>query len=251
MSRVVEKIQARAVSTFLSKGSYPEQEDSVLVDREKGVFIVADGFGGPIAGTQASQNACVAVRNFLFKQAGDREATLPFVLRSYFSLAGNVLFNALIHANQKLNQLNLGKTINEKGGTSLLAGLIDGNLLAIASVGVCSAWLIRDGQETELVIPRSFSRLTDPFQLSSLEGLNAPLTALGMAEDLEPEIFEYRIQSGDWLFFGSDGIPASTRKTLLTLSRNPGTPESCIQNGTELLNRSSYRDNVCAALVLI
>ena len=33
--------------------------------------------------------------------------------------------------------------------------------------------------------------------------------ALGMAEDLEPEIFEYRIRAGDWLVLFSDGVISS------------------------------------------
>src|SRR3954469_3082915 len=92
----------RSVTVYQSPGKRPFQEDHVIAQRERGIFILADGFGGPMAGAAASKTACEEVRNFLFKEAGDRDATLPFVLRSYFSLAGNVLFNALIHANRKI-----------------------------------------------------------------------------------------------------------------------------------------------------
>ncbi|HUP57351.1 MAG TPA: hypothetical protein VM598_07865, partial [Bdellovibrionota bacterium] len=119
----------RSVTVFQSSGSRPFQEDHVITQRERGIFVVADGFGGPVAGVAAAKTACEEVRNFLFKEAGDQDATLPFVLRSYFSLAGNVLFNALIHANRKVHLPNKKKAINERGGASVLAGYLDGNLL--------------------------------------------------------------------------------------------------------------------------
>src|SRR6185437_14086246 len=84
------------------QGTRPVQEDYAIADSTKGIFILADGFGGGGPGAAASKEACEAVKQFLFREAGDRDATLPFVLRSYFSLAGNVLFNALIFANRKL-----------------------------------------------------------------------------------------------------------------------------------------------------
>jgi serine/threonine protein phosphatase PrpC len=161
------KSQARAVTTFLSKGQRPSQEDYAIADQQKGIFIVADGFGGPVPGANASKTVCEAIRGFLFKQAGDQEATLPFVLRQYFSLAGNVLFNSLIHANRVLNQGNHGKNINERGGASAIAALIDGDFLALANVGSCGGWLFRDGKKTELVISKSFGRLCDPFRSQS------------------------------------------------------------------------------------
>src|SRR4051812_39855735 len=83
----------RSVSVYTAKGARPAQEDHALALQEKGIVVVADGFGGPMPGAAASKAACEGVRDFLVREAGDLEATLPFVLRSYFSLAGNVLFN--------------------------------------------------------------------------------------------------------------------------------------------------------------
>src|SRR5262245_46744940 len=101
---------ARSVTVFSNRGSRPAQEDHALVNQDRGVFVIADGFGGPGPGAAAAKTACEAVRVFLQKEAGDEEATMPFVLRSYLSLAGNVLFNALIHANRRVMKINRGKS---------------------------------------------------------------------------------------------------------------------------------------------
>jgi len=248
----------QAFTTFTAKGSRSFQEDAVLSSPEKGIFVVADGFGGPLPGAAASKNACEAVRGFLIKEAGDLEATMPFVLRSYYSLAGNVLFNALIHANRRLLTENQQKGVHERGGASVLAGFVDGNLLALANVGVCTAWLFRDGKAKELVMPRTYDRLYNPFAQGDAREMNSapgvPLTALGISEDMEPEIFEYRVQSGDWLLLHTDGVGAVSREKIFDLyARKRQTSqqaEHLVQEATQLLAQDSYTDNGAAAIIV-
>jgi serine/threonine protein phosphatase PrpC len=242
--------KVRAVSTFSSKGARPAQEDHVLSLQEKGIFVIADGFGGPGPGAQAAKLACEAVRGFLFKEAGDLEATLPFVLRSYFSLAGNVLFNALIHANHKVRGLNRGKGIHERGGASVLAGFLDGDLLALANVGGCTAWLVRGGKSTELVTPRTYGRLCDPFQGEEREDLRVPLMAVGMADDLEPEILEYRVRPDDWLILHTDGVSAEVREKIVALQGRHSSPHAANEEAISVLNQCRFNDNASLSLIV-
>ena len=252
-------LRAKAIATFSSKGNRAVQEDAFLVDREKGIFIVADGFGGAGPGAEAAKVSCESVRNFLFKEAGDLDATLPFVLRRYFSLAGNVLFNSLIHANRQVMKLNKNKNVHEKGGASVIASFVDGDLLAVANVGVCEGWLLRGGQAAQLVMPRSFGKLVDPFANEVSEELKAPLIAIGMSDDLEPEIFEYRLRPGDWLFLHTDGVPSAVRDRLLTIKQNEfnnGLQENSEQaqklmdSVTNTLNEYRFEDNAAISLVI-
>lgn len=247
--------RALAVATFSRQGARPGQEDFVLATQEKGIFVVADGFGGPGPGSEAARTACEAVRGFLIKEAGDLDATLPFVLRSYFSLAGNVLFNALIHANRKVTQLNKGKGVHERGGASVLAGYLDGDLLALANVGGCAAWLVREGRGAELVAPRIYGRLVDPFALygeqgAASEAMGAPLMSVGTAEDLEPEIIECRVRPGDWLLFHTDGIGQHIRAQVAALQAQGHAPGVAAEALISLLNRGEYADNAACALVI-
>ncbi len=243
-------LKARAVSTFLTQGNRPGQEDHLIVDREKGIFIIADGFGGPIPGAQAAKAACDGIRGFLFKEAGDRDATFPFVLRTYFSLAGNVLFNSLIYANRKLIALNKGKDVHERGGASVLAGYMDGDLLALANVGLCNAWLLREGSAVQLVMPRNFGQLCDPFQSEIPEELRVPLIALGMSVDLEPEIVEYRIKPNDWLILATDGIPRHAQAEILNIQQIRLNPDSAIQQINSVLGHLNYSDNGAVSVII-
>ncbi len=230
-------LPVKAQAVFHSPGKRKIQEDFALSMPQKSIFVMCDGFGGGNSGIQAAKSACDSVKGFLEKEAGDLEATLPFVLRSYYSLAGNVLFNALIHANRKVNLLNKGKNVHEKGGASVLAGFMDGDLLALANVGACTAWLIRDGGATEIVVPRTYGRLVNPFHDGPDLYGQAPLMAVGMGEDVEPEIFECRLHSGDCVLLMTDGVTAEERGKLFQLI--PDGPQAIEKN----LKNQKFDDN--------
>lgn len=244
----------RATAVFSSAGQRPCQEDHSLVISEKRIFAVADGFGGSGPGALASRTACEAVRNFLYREACDLEATLPFELRSYYSLAGNVLFNALVHANREVLKGNEGRSVHDRGGASVLAGFMDGDLLALANVGSCTGWLMRAGCERELATPRSYSRLLDPFDADPPEEWRVPLMALGISRDLEPEIFECKVRGGDWLFLHTDGIHPRVRAQVLELQGGAlsggVSAEEAGRRILRILNSSDYIDNATAALVI-
>jgi serine/threonine protein phosphatase PrpC len=235
------RLPVRSVISFGSPGERHVQEDFAAFNDQKGIFALADGFGGRTSGPESSRAACESVLKFLQKEAGDLEATLPFVLRAYFSLAGNVLFNSVLHANQAVMRLNKGKSVNERGGASLIAGFLDGNLLALANVGVCSAHLLREGRAADLVIPRSYARLVDPFSVVPSPESAMPLTALGMTEDLEPEIFEYRLSSGDWLILKTDGFGEDILSALAGL-QSQGVDSARVQETLKaaILKENSY-----------
>ena len=178
-------------------------EDRILSLPEKKILVLADGFGGGAAGGGAAEKACSAVEQFLVHEAGDHEATMPFVMRSYFSLAGNVLFNAIVHANRLLLSANQGKSVHEKGGASVVAAYVDDEILSIASVGACAAWFFREGRMAPLLVPRTWGRLLDPSLAGDGPECRLPLMALGISEDLEPEVVELRVRPRDRLWLGS------------------------------------------------
>ncbi len=192
------------------QGMRPIQEDSFRFHAERGIFSVADGFGGPIPGVHASEFAGELVDTYLSRGSRDPDATLPFVLRSYLSLAGNILFNALIYANQRIFAENRKKNINERGGSSLVSAYLDEGLLTLASVGSCHAWLLRGDNYSPLITPRTYERLLNPGGFSEsltwMGNSQVPLMALGMVEDLEPEMVECKVSPGDWLILHTDGL---------------------------------------------
>lgn len=241
----------QAVTVFSTQGPRPGLESEVLVQEEKGIFVLADGFGGPGPGLEAAKAACENVKGFLFKEAGDEDATFPFELRSYYSLAGNVLFNSILHANQKIMALNKGKTVHEKGGAAVLAGYLYEGLLALANVGNCTAWLLRGGHAIEMTEPRSYGRMVNPFRAQIPVDERVPLMALGISKDVEPEITEFRVKSGDWIFIHTEGLTRDLRERITDLQKSQDHSKLACQRVVELLQGEEFDSDVSASLVIL
>jgi serine/threonine protein phosphatase PrpC len=177
--------------------SQESSADVVWVVPEEQLFCMVSALGRESDHRASSEGVCRSVQEFLKSQARDADATLPYVIRSYYSLAGNVLFNAILYANQKVYASNKNKTGYQKSGASLVAGYLDGNLLALAQVGGFRIVLVRDGRAREIVRPRTYGQLVDPLELTHGPENHLPLMAVGMSADCEPEIVELRLESGD------------------------------------------------------
>lgn len=126
-----------------------------------------------------------------------------------------------------------------------MAGFLDEDLFALGNIGGCTAWLIRNGRMTELVTPRTYARLCDPFAQDPDPQMAAPLMAMGMSEDLEPEIIEFRVQPGDQVLLHSDGVRESVRKKIVSL---PVAQLSSVQL-EEYLRAETFEENASLAFI--
>ena len=220
-SWIKTRIPFKWVEGFQLQGGLPVQEDYFEINADRGIFILADGFGGG-AGQLAAEVAVKSVRQFLEQEAGDLDATLPFELRPYYSLAGNVLFNAIAFANQRLMALNKDKNWMTSGGASLIAGYLEGRLLAVANVGTCNLHLSRQGKSKEILLPRSLAKQVNPFADEMSQGAGVPLMSLGTARQLEPEIIEIEIREGDQICFQTAPVDGAFRDQLFQLNSREG-----------------------------
>lgn len=237
------KVKIQAVASFSAQGSAQEQEDAFIANRDRGLFVIADGFGGPGAGDFASKTACDSVMDFLKREAGDEEATFPFISRGYYTLAGNVVFNAMVHANRRLMQFNKKKHIYERGGVSLLAAYLDGEWLALANAGLCSAWLLRGGRWVEVVRSKGYARSADPFYEGGNGLQDVPLMSIGTHGDIEPEVMELKIQKGDLVILQTDGLGTQFRPLFDGWISQPDATPEALMRCVRQLEQLSFEDN--------
>src|ERR687893_2117545 len=78
-------------------------EDSHSADPDVGLFVVADGMGGHVAGEVASRVAVESIAAFIKETAGaDKNRTWPFPFEPSLSLEANRLKAAFKLANRRL-----------------------------------------------------------------------------------------------------------------------------------------------------
>src|SRR5215510_14356426 len=138
------KIAYQAISDVGKKRK--GKEDSLFLNAEQKLFVVADGMGGHAAGEIASKVAVDAINEFVCLTGGDEEITWPFGLDDQISYDGNRLKTAIRHANRKVLEATKEKSEYEGMATTVAAVLVDGEVANIGHVGDSRIYLLSDDE---------------------------------------------------------------------------------------------------------
>jgi protein phosphatase len=187
-------------------------EDSLFLNPDQNLFIVADGMGGHAAGEIASKMAVEAINEFVCLTGGDDDITWPFGLDENISYDGNRLKTAIKYANRKVLEATKEKSEYEGMATTVAAVLVDGDTANLAHVGDSRVYLMRDGVLKQLTSDHSW--VNEQIQsgvLSADQARGHPLRnvvtrALGGKPDLQVDMQVHKMQPGDLLLLCSDGL---------------------------------------------
>ena len=219
-------------------------EDAFALAPKLGLFVVADGMGGHVAGQVASR---LAARSLLQAVVSEREAALEPCER---------LQRAVAHANQEVFRTASAKPELEGMGTTLVAALVRGEQLGLVHVGDSRAYLSRAGELRQLTRDHTLvNELERRGELGPGEASDHPqrhvLTrALGVRRQVEADLCELTLTSGDALLLCSDGLTQHVSDAELAERLGSGGPpdEDC-EALIELANSRGGEDNVTVALL--
>ena len=174
-------------------------EDSLKVDHDMGLFVVADGMGGHNAGEHASQLAVEMLHNFVAKHSNTHVGAAE-------------LTQAFLRANKAIYEESLQHRERSGMGTTLTALLINGNSYRVAHVGDSRAWLVRDGIARQ--ITNDHSMLAEQVRLGMISTEDAArhpmrnvLTrSIGNTPNVEVDVLEGEARPGDTWVLGTDGM---------------------------------------------
>lgn len=173
-------------------------EDSCLIDLERGLFAVADGMGGHQGGEVASRLALEVVQQ-----------TAP---PSPASSSTADLAAAVRQANQAVYTTAQSNNVLRGMGTTITVSLADEAELKLANVGDSRAYLIHQGELILLTTDHSYvGELVRNGGLTEDEAMDHPqrnlLTrALGTRSEVQIDVFTYSWEPGDYLLLCTDGL---------------------------------------------
>ena len=244
----------RLKAFFLSDvGLVREQnEDSSGFFPDQKLFIVADGMGGHAGGKEASQIAVQTIEErFLAKLGEDRspDPEEPEVSR---------LMDGIFEANRRILEHAATDQSLKGMGTTIVALVFGKRGAAIAHVGDSRAYRLRDGRVELLTADHSLvADLVRRNELSEAEASRHPyrhvLTrALGIAEDVTPEVARTEIRRGDLYLLCSDGVygmisPEEFGKILLGCAEEE--PEEVCRRLIAAANAGGGKDNATVIAV--
>jgi serine/threonine protein phosphatase PrpC len=187
-------------------------EDSLFVNAEQNLFVVADGMGGHAAGEVASRLAVDAINEFVCLTGDDEEITWPYGLDETISYDGNRLKTAIRYANRKVLEATKEKSEYEGMATTVAAVLVDDDSANLGHVGDSRIYLLRAGQITQLTTDHSWVNeqivggMISPDQARTHPLRNVVTRALGGKNDLMVDMKVHKIEPGDMLLLCSDGL---------------------------------------------
>ena len=227
------------------KGNVRENnEDYLLVDEEKGLFIVADGMGGPQGGEVASKMAVDLVSLFLAENLLNTNDI------------SSVIENSVVQANEAI-KMRAEQDNNLKGmGTTIVFALYHNNKIYITNVGDSRIYLMRNNEIKQVTKDHSLvAELIDAGDISEDEARKHHLrhilsNAIGVKNKVEVEIAEFLLENTDGLLLCSDGLTDMiTDKEIESIVFKGDDPQETSGKLVELANEKGGRDNITVVLV--
>ena len=179
-------------------GPRSTNEDSLLIDVETGLFVVADGMGGHNAGEVASGLAIEIIREFI-RQSTERN--------------GASLEEAVRWANQEILAAAAERPEYFGMGTTVAAVLVHDHHASLTSIGDSRVYRWHRGKLAQLTRDDSWisKMLSDGATLSAPDIERHPMRhvlteVVGVRSDLEPRASECDFESGDAFLLCSDGL---------------------------------------------
>jgi protein phosphatase len=185
-------------------------EDHVLL--EPGLFLVCDGMGGHRAGEVASKLAAEVIASFVERSARDQEITWPYGFDPKLSYDGNRLRTAIKLANRMVSRKAASADDYTGMGTTVAAviGAPREPRITYGHVGDSRIYLIRQSAIIQLTRDDSLAALLSDGDASgeTTGGTvrNILTKALGARDDVEFDVVDRTLESGDHVLICSDGL---------------------------------------------
>jgi PPM family protein phosphatase len=188
-------------------------EDCHSVRPDVGLYMVADGMGGHVAGEVASRIAVEAIEAFTEETAGaDKNRTWPFPFEPSISLEANRLKAAFRLANRRIAGA-ISESQDLRGMATTASALLIGPLNAcVAHVGDSRVYVLREGALQQITHDHSW--VEEQVRAGTMSATaarqhpwrNVVTRALSGGEDPEVDVTELRLEPGERVLLCSDGL---------------------------------------------
>ncbi len=239
MSRSMRVVVASATD----KGRVRSSNEDALWTGDS-VFAVADGMGGHAAGEIASATALQPVQSLdgrVFANA--REAR-------------EALANAVLDANQAVVDKAVAEPSMRGMGTTLTAAMFEGRRLHVAHVGDSRAYLLRNGELSQLTTDHTLvQHLIDEGELTPEEAAEHPqrsviTRAIGVSDQVEVDSLTITLEGDDQLVLCSDGLTGPVNDAeIARFVLGEDDPDTAVSKLIEAANAAGGPDNITIVLL--
>jgi len=235
-------------------------EDFLAMDNSVGLYIVADGLGGHLAGEVASRVAAQIiqknVKNWINKNSPVTEIfDFPDMT---LSERGNYLSSSIKLANRVIYEMSQEYTEYSGMGTTIVVLTIMPSTTITANVGDSRIYLIR-GDSMEPLF-KEHSMVAEQLEMgliSEEEAKISPLRhiitrSLGFSDTVDTDVFEIEHMNNDRFLLCTDGLTDMVSDNeILSIIKNGNDPEHICQQLISEANKKGGNDNITVSLVCL
>ena len=234
-------------------------EDSVFVDGEAGLAVLADGMGGYSAGEVASGIAVNVVSNGLMPELKSGRELSKVDVQSGLTHAAMLLSQQIAAANKGIYEAAQARPECAGMGTTIVAAVFFGNRVSIGHIGDSRCYRLRGEKLEQLTHDHSLlQEQIDSGQLTKEQAkysLNKNLVtrALGIEAIVPADISEYRLEADDVYLLCSDGLTDMVEPDVvqgILQGKRTELPEAAADL-VELANQNGGRDNISVILARV
>ena len=197
-----------------------KNEDSILVDEDLGLYIVADGMGGHEGGEVASRMAVETVRDTLREEIKDPKfSPKRFIEKAYLSASKSIFRKGHIESPELMGM-----------GTTMVVALFYENKLYLGNVGDSRVYLFKRPNFWQVTDDHSLLNeqmkmgMVTENDIDDFVGKNVITRSVGYEESVEVDIFERDLEPDETYLLCSDGLSGliSDKQTLeILMSHKP------------------------------
>jgi len=221
-------------------------EDHIQADMEKGIFILADGMGGHQAGEVASDLAVKEAYTYLVNGVDKAEDEKEI---------SKLLMGALFKAHDGIKEKAKTDLQMMGMGTTLVAMVLKDNKAHICHAGDSRAYHLReeirqitkDHTLGDYLVER---KLLEPDKVP-LQNWHTLTQAVGLTEDIIPELNHIELKAGDMLLLCSDGLTdmLSDEEIKKVLQKYRDDLGNAVDGLIKEANQNGGKDNISVVLV--
>ena len=225
-------------------------EDSVALNTEAGVAVLADGMGGYNAGEVAAGMATSMICSGLSLWLGKHPSPTPDEL-------SQAMTQAVDQANRAIFDAANGNPQFSGMGTTLVMAVLASDRLVVGHVGDSRAYRLRGGELQRLTRDHSLLQeqldagLITPAQAARSVNRNLVTRAVGVDAEVLLEVHDHDLVPQDVLLLCSDGVTdmVDDEDICEVLCQDHSTLQAACQSLVDAANSAGGRDNISVVLV--
>lgn len=231
-------------------------EDSFVSDPGLQLFIVADGLGGHAAGEVASRLAVETIASFVRRIEEEGELSWPYGIDATLSFGGNLLRTAIHLANRRVFRAAEREDEYTGMATTVVAALISGTRLTVASAGDSRLYLFARGILSQLTQDDTWAATLlaahdgpHPGQAPGKAMRHVLTNVIGARDQADVHLHELDLTGGESILLCSDGLHGTLDDAAIAaILSEEQLPEAAVPRLVDEALARGVKDNVTAVL---